>query len=75
MRNKKYLLEIFVRCEAATALASPILGLKDGRIEESMNACVEVNLTNRQSGKIIFKDTGRNAGLEVAGKIEKIIIF
>lgn len=75
MQNKNHILKIFVRREAATALASPILGLMDGRIEESMKAFVEVNLTDRKSGKSIFNDVGRNAGLEVAGKIQEIIIL
>jgi len=75
MQNKNYTLEILVRREAATTLASPILGLMDGRIEESMNARIEVNLTDRKSGATIFNDIGRNAGLEVAGKIEEIIIL
>ena len=74
LQNKNYLLEIRVRREAATALASPILGLMDGRIEESMNSLVEVNLTDRKTGKSIFTDVGRNTGLEVAGKIEEIIL-
>lgn len=74
LQNKKYTLEIRVQRETATALASPILGLMDGRIEESMNSLVEVNLTDRKSGKIIFSDVGRNGGLEVAGKIEEILI-
>jgi len=74
MENKNFRLEILARREAATALASPILGLMDGRIEESMNAQIEVNLVNRKLGKSIFNDVGRNAGLEVAGKIEEIII-
>ena len=74
IQNKNYMLEILVQREASTALASPILGLMDGRIEESMNARVEVNLIDRKSGKSIFTDVGRNAGLEVAGKIEEIRI-
>lgn len=74
MENKSFRLEILVRREAATALASPILGLMDGRIEESMKAFVEVTLIDRKSGKSIFNDIGRNAGLEVAGKIQEIII-
>jgi tocopherol cyclase len=74
MENKKYRLEIRVRREATTELASPILGLMDGRIEESMNARVEVALIDRKSGESIFNDVGRNAGLEVAGKIEEILI-
>jgi tocopherol cyclase len=74
LQNKKYMLEIKVRRESSTALASPILGLMDGRIEESMNARIEVNLTERKTGQTILNDTCRNGGLEVAGKIEEIII-
>ena len=72
--NKNYTLEILTTRESSTALASPILGMMDGRIEESMNALVEVNLTERKTGITILNDVGRNAGLEVAGKIEEIII-
>ncbi len=74
MQNKNYLLEIRVQREASTSLASPILGLMDGRIEESMNTLIEVILTDRKSGAIIFNDIGRNGCLEVAGKIEEINI-
>ena len=74
MENKKFRLEILTRREAGTKLASPILGMMDGRIEESMNSEIEVNLIDRKSGQSIFSDVGRNAGLEVAGKIEEIII-
>lgn len=74
MENKSFRLEIRVQREPATALASPILGLMDGRIEESMKARIEVNLIDRKSGKSVFNDVGRNAGLEVAGKIEEIRI-
>ena len=74
MRNKNYALEIMARRETATKLASPILGLMDGRIEESMNARIELRLTDRKTGRTIIHDIGRNAGLEVAGKIEEIRI-
>ena len=74
MQNKNFILEIFVQREASTVLASPILGLMDGRIEESMNARVELNLIDRKSQNSVFSDIGRNGGLEVAGKIEEIRI-
>lgn len=74
LQNKNYLLEILVKRETTTTLASPIQGIMDGRIEESMNARAEVRLVDRKSGQTILNDTGRNAGLEVAGKIEEIII-
>ena len=74
LENKKYMLEILAHRDHATALASPILGLMDGRIEESMTTKIEAQLFGKRSKKTIFQDTGRNAGLEVAGKIEDIMI-
>ncbi|MCG8308138.1 MAG: hypothetical protein MI975_12155 [Cytophagales bacterium] len=72
--NKKYLLHILAKRDHATELASPILGVMDGRIEESMTSSIEVELTDKRSKSTIFHDTGRNAGLEVAGKIDEIIV-
>jgi tocopherol cyclase len=73
MENRLHHLSILVRREAATSLASPIQGLMDGRIEESMTSSLEVLLTEKKSGRVILNDTGRNGGLEVAGKIEEIV--
>lgn len=74
MENKNYKLEILAHRDKATALASPILGLMDGRIEESMTAKTEVLLYDKRYKKIILDDTGRNSGLEVAGKIDEIMM-
>jgi len=67
-------LDIYAMRDAPTALASPILGLKDGRLEETMNAVVRVKLTEKKSGKVVFNDNGIHAGLEVAGNIEELFI-
>ena len=74
IENKKYRVEILAHRDAATALASPIGGLMDGRIEESMTASIDVLLFDKKAKTIIFHDTGRNAGLEVAGKINEIMM-
>lgn len=74
MENKKYKLEVFAKREASTELASPIAGFMDGRISESMTSFIEVKLFDKQQNRIVFHDKGRNAGLEVAGKIDEIII-
>ncbi|MGA3086696.1 MAG: tocopherol cyclase family protein [Thermodesulfobacteriota bacterium] len=74
MENEKHRLEIVARRKAATKLASPISGFMDGRIEESMTAKIEVQLFDKKSKTILLQDTGRNAGLEVAGKVEEIIV-
>jgi tocopherol cyclase len=74
LENSNHRLEIFARREATTSLASPILGFMDGRIEESMTAKIEVKLFDKKNKQVLLEDTGRNAGLEVAGKVNEILI-
>lgn len=73
MENRNYLLEITATRDAATSLASPILGLMDGRIEESMTALTRVHLFDKKAKKTLLNDTGRNTGLEVAGAVQEIM--
>ena len=75
LENSRFRIELLAHRNGSTALASPILGLMDGRIEESMTSLVEVNLFDRKQKRSIFSDTGRNAGLEVAGKIDEIMVY
>ena len=72
MENREYRLEILAHRETSTQLASPILGIMDGRIEESMTSLIDVQLYDKKKQNIILLDTGRNAGLEVAGKINEL---
>lgn len=74
IENPSYRLVIRAYREKATELASPIHGFMEGRIEESMTSTIDVELLDRKRKMIIFKDTGRNAGLEVAGNIQEIIL-
>jgi len=74
MENPSYILEVDAERSETTSLASPIQGFMDGRIEESMTASISVKVTEKKSKSIIFQDTGRMAGLEVAGKVEEIMI-
>lgn len=54
-----------------TALKSPISGEMTGKIQESLQASLRVELLEK--GKRIFEGTGRNAGLEVAGETDVLI--
>ena len=74
LENQTYTLDILAHRDHATELASPILGAMDGRIEESMTSTIEVTLFNKKTKKTVFAGIGKNAGLEVAGKIEEIIM-
>ena len=73
MENPKHKLEITAHREKSTVLAAPIGGFMDARIEESMMARLDVKLTSKKTGEIIFKDRGGSAGLEVAGKFELLL--
>ena len=45
----------------------------DARIEESMNAQIQVKLTNKITNHILLDDIGMCAGLEVAGNYKLLI--
>jgi hypothetical protein len=61
-------LRIRARQAPGTTLRSPISGEMTGKINESLQATMQVELL--ESGKRIFEGNGRNAGLEVAGPVE-----
>ncbi len=74
MENENFRLEICAHREKSTQLAAPILGLMDGRIEESMTSLIDVQLFDRKNNILLLSDTGRNAGLEVAGTINELTL-
>ena len=73
MENKSYKLNINAYREKATTLAAPISGFMNGRIDESMNAKINVKLFNKKTKKIILEDIGYSAGIEVAGKYKLLV--
>jgi hypothetical protein len=69
-----YKLIVQAEREEATDLAAPILGAMSGKIAESMKAKIYIVLSDKKTNAVIFEDTGQHAGLEVAGKIEEILV-
>ncbi|MFN0173484.1 MAG: tocopherol cyclase family protein [Saprospiraceae bacterium] len=67
-KNPKTELRILANQAAGTSLVSPLSGEMKGKIQESLQATLKVELL--ENGQRIFEGTGRNAGLEVAGKVE-----
>ena len=67
MENKNYRLSIIAERKKATALAAPISGFMDARIEESMHAQIHVKLFDKKNNSTLLDDVGLSAGLEVAG--------
>ena len=73
MENKSYKLNINAYREKATTLAAPISGFMNGRIDESMNAKINVKLFNKKTKKYILEDIGYSAGIEVAGEYKLLV--
>ena len=42
------------------------------RIAETLNAEIDVRLVNASSGQVEFEDTGKIAGLEAVGDLERL---
>lgn len=74
IENKIHRLEISANRDSATSLASPMGGFMDGRIEESMTSQVEVHLMTVKDRRSVFAGIGRNTALEVAGRVEEILV-
>lgn len=73
LENPAYRLQVTAHRDTTTALSAPIRGLMEGRIEESMTAEIHIRLEHKKQG-LIWEDTGRHAGLEVAGDLPKITV-
>jgi len=63
--RKNFQLDIKANRGKTSPLRSPILGRMEGKINESIQASLEVTLF--ESGKSIYSSTASTAGLEVAG--------
>ncbi len=66
-KNPKSELRMLAKKGPTGVLVSPLAGAMLGKINESMQATVEVEFL--QNGRRIFEGTGRNAGLELAGQV------
>jgi hypothetical protein len=74
LSSKKHRLEIEAAKSKGAELKSPVLGAMEGRLLESITSQIHVKLykTEKKKEDLIFEGTGRNAGLEIGGEIEKL---
>ncbi|MCI5080925.1 MAG: tocopherol cyclase family protein [Saprospiraceae bacterium] len=70
-KDAKNTLEIRAFKAPGGSLLSPLSGNMTGKVNESMQARVEVRLFAGE--QLLFEGTGRNAGLEVAGPVEELL--
>lgn len=69
--NNKYILEVEALNNQAGALKAPILGSMTRIIKETVDASIELKLSD-YSGKTLFQDKGTRAGMEL---IEQILNY
>lgn len=67
VEDKKHILSISGIYDESGVLKAPKNGLMDRKISESISSTIKVTLKEK-SGKVVFEDYGKNAGLEVVGK-------
>lgn len=70
-KDRKHRLEIIATKATGSDLISPVSGNMIGKVNESMQAQIEVKLFEKE--QVIFSGTGRNAGMEVAGPVEELL--
>jgi hypothetical protein len=70
MRNGKYNLELRAEIHETTPLLSPIKGLMEGKVNESMTSNLHVTVTEKRTGAVILDEIGRNAAVDKGGEIK-----
>jgi hypothetical protein len=70
-RDKHHRLEITAHQAGAAELVAPISGNMTGKVNESMQSDVDVRFF--EGNALIFEGKGRNAGLEVAGDVNRLL--
>lgn len=69
-QSGKNRLEITATQSPGTDLISPLPHGMAGKVNESLEATVELQFY--KNGKLVFSDTGRNAGMEIAGSVQEL---
>ncbi|MCB0641236.1 MAG: hypothetical protein KDC44_06330 [Phaeodactylibacter sp.] len=72
-KDRRYRLECIAKKRATGELISPISGTMTGKVNESMQAEVLVRFYDRET--LQFEGVGRNAGLELAGDVDKLLTY
>lgn len=72
IRERKFRVEVTGSRTTSGQLMAPNDGHMQRRISESLDARIQVRLTDRD-GKVLFEGVGKNAGLEIVGNSEELM--
>jgi len=73
LRDALYRLRLTAQREETGILRGPNPDNMERRVPETLKATVSVQLSTRQGDCTIFEGTGRNAGMEIVGKVETLL--
>lgn len=75
VRNRSHRLSLRIERSQSLDLYAPTRTDMSGRVAESIDATINVQLTSIENSheQLVFEGTGRNAGLEVAGDIDRLL--
>ena len=73
VENREYQLTISASRQAGADLAVPAFGEMNSKVNESLKSNIEIKLVDNKTKLLIFKGTGRNAGLEFVGNVEELL--
>jgi len=73
--DKKYILEISALRAEGVDLPAPKLGEMTSKVNESLKSTINIKLfqKGKNANKLLYKGTGRNAGLEFVGDLEELL--
>ncbi|MEK7257724.1 MAG: tocopherol cyclase family protein [Bacteroidota bacterium] len=71
-KDSRFRLEITGTQAPGAKLVSPITGNMTGKVNESMLGVIHVQLFENE--RLVFEGTGRNAGMEIAGDVQELLV-
>lgn len=71
--DRLYRLEMCAHRSQATDLRGPTVKDMEKRVPETLTGTIEVRLTARINGAVIFEGLGRNAGMEAVGALDVLM--
>jgi len=69
LRDRLYRLQLTAHRQPGADLQGPSRAAMDRRVPETLQATVNVTLTTLAGDRVLFAETGRNAGLEIVGDL------
>ncbi|MTK12869.1 MAG: hypothetical protein F8N39_12555 [Clostridiaceae bacterium] len=71
--NKNHILQINALRSEGVDLPAPKLGEMTSKVNESLRSNITIKLYEKDTNKLLYQGTGRNAGLEFVGDLDELL--